>query len=69
MPLVTAKLIEGGFTPEQKQEMIGKIIGALAEVESENLRRQLAFELEGGSLTANWHCHLYGGPAAQRGHR
>lgn len=38
MPLVTVKLIEGVFTPEQKQEMIGKITDTMVEIEGENLR-------------------------------
>jgi 4-oxalocrotonate tautomerase len=38
MPMATVKLIEGVFTPEQKQEMIRKITDAMVEVEGENLR-------------------------------
>jgi len=38
MPLVTVKLIEHVFTPEQKHEMIRKITDAMVEVEGENLR-------------------------------
>jgi 4-oxalocrotonate tautomerase len=38
MPLVTVKVIEGVFTPGQKQEMIGKITDAMVEIEGENLR-------------------------------
>jgi 4-oxalocrotonate tautomerase len=38
MPLVTVKLIEGVFTPEQKQAMIGKITETMVEIEGENLR-------------------------------
>jgi 4-oxalocrotonate tautomerase len=38
MPMVTVKLIEGVFTPEQKQEMISKITGTMVEIEGENLR-------------------------------
>ncbi len=38
MPLITVKLIEGVFTPEQKREMIGKITETMVEIEGENLR-------------------------------
>jgi 4-oxalocrotonate tautomerase len=38
MPLVSVKLIEGVFTPEQKREMIGKLTEAMVEIEGESLR-------------------------------
>ena len=38
MPMVTVKVIEGVFTPEQKQEMIHKITDTMVEIEGENLR-------------------------------
>ena len=38
MPLVSVKLIEGVFTPEQKREMIGKLTEAIVEIEGESLR-------------------------------
>jgi 4-oxalocrotonate tautomerase len=38
MPMVTVKVIEGVFTPEQKQEMIQKITDTMVEIEGENLR-------------------------------
>ena len=38
MPLVTVKVIEDVFTPEQKKEMIRKITDAMVEVEGESLR-------------------------------
>ena len=38
MPMVTVKVIEGVFTPEQKQEMIRKITDTMVEIEGENLR-------------------------------
>jgi 4-oxalocrotonate tautomerase len=38
MPLVTVKLIEGVFTPTQKQEMIRKLTETMVSIESENLR-------------------------------
>lgn len=38
MPLVNVKLIEGVFTPEQKQEMIRKLTDTMVSIEGENLR-------------------------------
>jgi 4-oxalocrotonate tautomerase len=38
MPLVNVKLIEGVFTPTQKQEMIRKITEAMVSIEGENMR-------------------------------
>lgn len=38
MPLVNVKLIEGVFTPAQKQEMIHKLTDAMVSIEGENMR-------------------------------
>ena len=38
MPLVNVKLIEGVFTPMQKQEMIRKLTDAMVSIEGENMR-------------------------------
>lgn len=38
MPMVHIKLIEGVFTPQQKQEMIRKVTDAMVSVEGENMR-------------------------------
>ncbi len=38
MPLVNVKLIEGVFTPKQKQEMILKLTDAMVAIEGENMR-------------------------------
>jgi 4-oxalocrotonate tautomerase len=38
MPLVNVKLIEGVFTPKQKQEMIHKLTDTMVSIEGENLR-------------------------------
>lgn len=38
MPLVNVKLIEGVFTPAQKQEMIQKLTDAMVSIEGENMR-------------------------------
>jgi 4-oxalocrotonate tautomerase len=38
MPLVNVKLIEGVFTPAQKQEMIRRLTDAMVSVEGEAMR-------------------------------
>ena len=38
MPLLNVKLIEGVFTPKQKQEMIQKLTDAMVSIEGEALR-------------------------------
>jgi 4-oxalocrotonate tautomerase len=38
MPLVQVKLIEGVFTPAQKQDMIRKLTDAIVSIEGENMR-------------------------------
>jgi len=38
MPLINIKLIEGVFSPEQKQRMIERVTDAMVSVEGENMR-------------------------------
>jgi 4-oxalocrotonate tautomerase len=38
MPFVNVKLIEGVFTPAQKQEMIRKLTDAMVSIEGESMR-------------------------------
>ncbi len=38
MPFVNVKLIEGVFTPAQKQEMIHKLTEAMVSIEGESMR-------------------------------
>ena len=38
MPLLNVKLIEGVFTPKQKQDMIRKLTDAMVSIEGENMR-------------------------------
>jgi 4-oxalocrotonate tautomerase len=38
MPLINVKLIEGVFTPAQKQQMIRKLTDTMVSIEGENLR-------------------------------
>jgi 4-oxalocrotonate tautomerase len=46
MPLLNVKLIEGVFTPAQKQEMIRKLTDTMVSVEGENLREATVVILE-----------------------
>jgi 4-oxalocrotonate tautomerase len=46
MPLVNVKLIEGVFTPAQKQEMIRKLTDTMVLIEGENLRPATVVVLE-----------------------
>ena len=39
MPLITVKLIEDVYTPEQKVEIIEKLTDAMVAIEGENLRK------------------------------
>ncbi len=38
MPFVNVKIMEGVFTPKQKQEIIHKLTDAMVAIEGENLR-------------------------------
>lgn len=38
MPLITVKVIEGVFTPEQKGKIIEKLTDAMVAIEGESLR-------------------------------
>jgi 4-oxalocrotonate tautomerase len=38
MPLINVKLLEGVFTPAQKQEMIRKLTDTMVSIEGENMR-------------------------------
>ena len=38
MPFVNVKVIEGVFTPTQKQDMIRKLTDAMVSIEGENMR-------------------------------
>jgi 4-oxalocrotonate tautomerase len=46
MPLLNVKLLEGVFTPEQKQEMIRKLTDTMVSIEGENLRPYTLVVLE-----------------------
>ena len=38
MPFVNVKVIEGVFSPDQKQDMVRRLTDAMVEVEGENMR-------------------------------
>ncbi len=38
MPLLNVKVIEGVFSPEQKQEMIARLTETMVEIEGEGMR-------------------------------
>lgn len=38
MPFINVKLIEGVFTPTQKQEIVRKLTDTMVEIEGENMR-------------------------------
>jgi 4-oxalocrotonate tautomerase len=38
MPLIQIKIIEGAFSPAQKQDMIQKLTDAMVSIEGENMR-------------------------------
>ncbi len=38
MPLINVKIIEGVFSPEQKQEVIRKLTDAMVSIEGESMR-------------------------------
>ncbi len=38
MPLLNVKVIEGVFSPEQKQEMISRLTETMVEIEGEGMR-------------------------------
>ncbi len=38
MPLLNVKVLEGVFTPKQKQEMIHKLTDAMVSIEGESMR-------------------------------
>lgn len=38
MPFINVKLIEGVFTPEQKQDIVRKLTDTMVAIEGENMR-------------------------------
>ena len=46
MPLINVKMIEGVFTPSQKQDMIRKLTDTMVSIEGENTRSVTCVILE-----------------------
>ncbi len=46
MPLINVKLMEGVFTPKQKQDMITKLTDTMVSIEGENMRSVTLVVLE-----------------------
>jgi 4-oxalocrotonate tautomerase len=46
MPLINVKMIEGVFTPTQKQEIVRKLTDTMVAIEGENLRAATVVILE-----------------------
>lgn len=46
MPLIQVKVIEGVFTPPQKQEILERLTETMVEIEGENLRQATVAVLE-----------------------
>ena len=53
MPLVNVRLIEGVFTPTQKQDMIRKLTDAMVSIEGENMR-QVTFVVIDEVKSGDW---------------
>ena len=46
MPLINVKMLEGVFTPKQKQDMIRKLTDTMVSIEGDNLRSVTVVVLE-----------------------
>ena len=46
MPLINVKMLEGVFTPKQKQDMIRKLTDTMVSIEGENMRSVTTVVLE-----------------------
>jgi 4-oxalocrotonate tautomerase len=46
MPLINIKMLEGVFTPTQKQDMIRKVTDTMVSIEGENMRPVTVVVLE-----------------------
>ena len=54
MPLVTIKLIDGVFTPEQKAHMIQRVTDAMVSVEGESMRPLTLVIIEDNIKSGDW---------------
>jgi 4-oxalocrotonate tautomerase len=58
MPLIRATLVENAITPEQKQELIGRITDAVATIYGDHMRPNiwvLVEEIKSGQFGAGGH--------------
>ena len=46
MPLINVKMLEGVFTPKQKQDMIRKLTDTMVSIEGDNMRSVTVVVLE-----------------------
>ena len=46
MPLINVKMLEGVFSPKQKQDMIHKLTDTMVSIEGENMRSVTVVVLE-----------------------
>ncbi len=46
MPLINVKMLEGVFTPKQKQDMISKLTDTMVSIEGDNMRSVTVVILE-----------------------
>ena len=53
MPLIQVKVIEGVFTPQQKQEILERLTETMVEIEGESLRSATVAVLE-EVRSGNW---------------
>jgi len=53
MPLLNVRVLEGVFTPAQKQEMIRKLTDAMVSIEGENMR-QVTFVVIDEVKSGDW---------------
>jgi 4-oxalocrotonate tautomerase len=53
MPLINVKLIEGVFTPRQKQDMVRKLTDTMVSIEGENMRAATVIIIE-EVKSGNW---------------
>ena len=79
MPLIQVKLIEGVFSPAQKQQMIEKLTDAMVSIEGEAMRSVTWVNIEevksgdwgigGQAITAEYVKSIAAKSAAQSGNR
>ena len=64
MPFVNVKVIEGVFSPEQKQDMVRRLTDTMVDIEGENMR-QVTWVVVEEVKSGDW--GIAGNSAAHRG--